>query len=980
MFNRIIRRIAFALALHLTAANAVAAVVEMPGLESPVQVTRDSDGIAHIQARNSHDLFFMQGYIHAGDRLFQMDLTRRQPSGTLAVLFGPSALGGDVLLRTLGLRRGAERSLEAVSQGTRDALDAYAAGVNRWVQDNPLPPEYGILASAFEPWTPLDSAVIAKAIAFSLSFDDEEPFRTEILGAYLATLGTQGAVLFNEDIFRSMPFDCASTIPDATGEFPFLAASDPDTVPNCVSDSARPKAGSSRSIDVSADTATADMSELRILARKASESFRRSDFIKSVLNTEDSTGSNEWGVTGKLGANGRPLVANDPHLALNTPSTFYPVHLMRPDFNVYGSSFAGVPLVVLGRNRHIHWGATTNPMDVSDTFFELLGLTAEGQFYTVFQGNPEPVQRIPEVFQFNDGQGGVAVAPPGPCGFCGAGVVIPAETLIVPRRNNGPIIALLDALPSPGGDPVPALSVQYTGFSGTRELDAFRLWNEARNLEDFKHGLQFFDFGSQNWIYGDVRGNIAYFAGAEAPIRVDLQAGAPAPGGVPGVFPEGLPIPPWFIRDGVTGVHEWQPATNHYPGQATPFEILGPGEMPQVVNPEKRYFVNANNDPAGTTLDNNPLNQLRVGGQGIYYLSPGYAGGFRAGTITLRLREIIKRAGEVTFADMQRIQADVTLLDARYFVPWIRKAWKRAGQSSTPELKALAADPELREAVRRLSKWNFTTPTGIREGYDAGDDPDNLPEPSQAEIDSSVAATIYSVWRGQAIRAIVDATLAELGLPGSGSTLAMTAMKNLFDNFDTRGGLGASGIDFFALPGVADPADRRDLKVLGALRAALDKLAGPDFAPAFAGSTNQDDYRWGRLHWIVFDHPFVPEFSVPPQLGEFPPPLGPQIPGISTDGGFGVVDASSHSARADEWDEFDFGGGPVRRYAAEPAPGKSGRSESIWAGGTSGVPFPGNPFYSNLLPRWLTNDAIVVQLSPGSSRPGAYTIRFVPAE
>ena len=987
MFNRILRRIAFALVLNLAAGIAAAGVAKLPGLESPVKVTRDSDGIAHIQAHNSHDLFFMQGYIHAGDRLFQMDVFRRQPSGTLAVLFGPSVLGGDVLLRTLGLRRGAERSLDALSQETRHALDAYAAGVNRWVQDNALPPEYGLLGSAFEPWTPLDSAVVAKAIAFGLSFDDEEPFRTEIFGAYFAALGTQGAVLFNEDVFRTMPFDCASTIPDATGKFPFLAASNPDTVPNCVSRSSKSEGRKDASasaaptaVENRSEAVAADMADLRALARKARESFGRSEFIKQVLETDGSTGSNEWGVTGKLGANGLSLVANDPHLALNTPSTFYPVHLMKPGFNVYGSSFAGVPMVVLGRNRHIHWGATTNPMDVSDTFFELLGLTPDGQFYTVFQGSFEPVQRIPEIFQFNNGQGGVSVAPPGPCDFCGAGVVIPAETLIVPRRNNGPIIALLGGLPSPGGDPVPALSVQYTGFSGTREMDAFRLWNEARNLDDFKHGLQFFDFGSQNWIYGDARGNVGYFASAEAPIRIDLQAGAPAPGGVAGVFPEGVPIPPWFIRDGVTGVHEWQPVVNAYPGQATPFEILGPDEMPQVVNPENRYFVNANNDPAGTTLDNNPLNQLRVGGQGIYYLNPGYASGFRAGTITLQLRRTIDSNGEVTFGDMQRIQADVTLLDARYFVPWIRKAWKRAAKSPTPELTALAADREIKEAVRRLARWDFSTPTGIPEGYDAGDDPDNLPEPSQREIDNSIAATIYSVWRGQAIRAIVDTTLAELGLPGGGSREAMTAMKNLFDNFDARGGLGASGIDFFALQGVTDPADRRDIKVLGALRSALDKLAGPDFAPAFGESKNQDDYRWGRLHWIVFDHPFVPEFSVPTQLGEFPAPLGPEIPGIPTDGGFNVVDASSHSARADEWDEFDFGGGPVRRYAAELAPGKGGRSESIWAGGTSGVPFPGNPFYSNLLPRWLVNDAIPVRLSPGAARPGGYTIKFVPAE
>ena len=978
----------------MAAEVANAGIVTMPGLGSPAIVTRDGDGIAHIQARNAHDLFFMQGYVHAQDRLFQMDLARRQPSGTLAVLFGPGSLGGDVEARTLGLRRAADRSLDALSSETRDALDAYADGVNRWVSEHAPPPEYGILGAAFEPWTPLDSVVVAKAIAFGLSFDLDTDL-TEAFGAYFATLGLQGAVLFTEDVFRAMPFDCAATVPDATGEFPFLRASPPDLVPNCVSDSSDQAGGlQTQARGTTAETtprvtagesgrdvaSVTDMSALRQMARAYGSKIRRSPFIKNVVDADGAIGSNEWGVAGELGANALSLIANDPHLSLNTPSRFYPVHLMRPGFNVYGSSFAGVPFIVLGHNRHVHWGATTNPMDVTDTFFELLGLTADGQFYTIFQGSPEPVERVPEVFRFNDGQGGTAAAPPGPCAFCGTDIVIPAETLIVPRRNNGPIIVLLDDLPTPGGDPVPALSVQYTGFSGTRELDTFRLWNEARDLRDFRVGLQFFDFGSQNWIYGDARGNIAYFASAEMPVRVDLQAGAPAPGGLPDVFPAGVPIPPWFIRDGVTGVHEWVAATNHYPGQATPYEILAPNEMPHAVNPKNGYFVNANNDPAGTTLDNNPLNQLRTGGQGIYYLNPGYATGFRAGTITLRLREIIRDEGTVSFDDMQRIQADVTLLDARYFVPVISRAWDRATGSTVPELQALAADPDLQEAASRLAQWDYSTPTGIREGYDAGDDPSNLPEPSQTEIEHSIAATIYSVWRGQAVRGIVDATLAEFQLPGPDSARAMTALKNLFDNFATRQGTGASGIDFFAMPGVDDPADRRDLKVLGALRAALDKLAGPDFAPAFAESTDQNDYRWGRLHWIVFDHPFVPAFGVPTQLGEFPAPLAPDIPGIPTDGGFGVVDASNHSARADEWDEFDYGGGPVRRFAAELARGTSTRAESVWPGGTSGLPVPGNPYYSNLLPRWLTNRTIVLELTPAGSRPGASTTVFVPAD
>ncbi len=144
--------------------------------------------------------------------------------------------------------------------------------------------------------------------------------------------------------------------------------------------------------------------------------------------------------------------------------------------------------------------------------------------------------------------------------------------------------------------------------------------------------------------------------------------------------------------------------------------------------------------------------------------------------------------------------------------------------------------------------------------------------------------------------------------------------------------------DFFAVPGIDDPADQRDFKLLLSLGNALDLLAGDAFAEAFAYSTDQHDYRWGKLHRIVFDHPFVDAFSIPSQpSGVFPQPV-PGLPGIPTDGGFNVVDASSHSARADSVNEFMFGSGPVRRFVSEPQNFFSRGTESIWAGGVSGVP------------------------------------------
>ena len=183
----------------------------------------------------------------------------------------------------------------------------------------------------------------------------------------------------------------------------------------------------------------------------------------------------------------------------------------------------------------------------------------------------------------------------------------------------------------------------------------------------------------------------------------------------------------------------------------------------------------------------------------------------------------------------------------------------------------------------------------------------------------------------------------------------MTALRNLLDQFLVTQGVGASGVNFFPVPGVVNANDRRDIVILQALTGALGLLAGSAFQPVFGNSTDQLDYRWGKLHRITFSHPLGPFFSIPTAGGAFPPPLGAAIPGIPTDGGFGAVDASNHDARAQTWAQFTFTNGPVNRFVAE-AERHGVRAESVWPGGTSGV--VGSPFYFNLLPLWLTNDTI----------------------
>jgi penicillin amidase len=648
-------------------------------------------------------------------------------------------------------------------------------------------------------------------------------------------------------------------------------------------------------------------------------------FLAQAADRSFTLGSNEWAISGRHTATGRPILANDPHLSLDAPSTFYPVALRGGRLDVQGEGFAGTPYVILGQNRRVAWGATTNPMDVTDTYVEQVrpDATSPSGLSTVYQGRLEHVVAVPETFRVNlrtaGQQDAIGTVPPGG--------QIPPATLVVPRRNNGPIVALDQAAGT-------ALSVQYTGFSATRELDTFRLMDQAGNLGDFKRALTYFDVGSQNWSYADVDGHIGYFTSAELPLREDLEAGT-----VHGA-------PPYFLRDG-TGGNEWLAATHHYPGQALPYEILPPQEMPQVVDPAAGYFVNANNDPAGSTLDNNPLNQLRPTG-GIYYLNVGYDG-FRAGRITEMIRAALAGGHRLTVQDVKDQQADVTLLDAEFFAPYLTSALTRAQTSGTPALRALAADPRVAEAAGRIGSWDRSTPTGTPDGFDASDMDGRLAPPSSAEVADSVAATIYAVWRGQFVKNVVDARIAPYGLPRPGGAEALKALKNLLLSFPDRGGVGASGVDFFAVPGVSDPADRRDILVLRSLSGALDLLAGPAFDAAFHGSTDQDGYRWGAVHRITFDAVLGGPWSIPANGG----------PGLPTDGGFSTVDAASHDIRADAANEFTFGSGPVRRFVAQPARGAM-RADSALPGGTSET--LGSPYYRNLLPRWLTNETYPVRL------------------
>ena len=893
-------------------------------LEQNGHVVRDGKGVLHVFASTEHDLLLLQGWCHAMDRLWQMDYYRRVASGTVAELIGAAGLPGDVQLRTIGLRRAAERSLLALTPATRAGLEAYAEGVNLWVQSHALPAEYGALElTQFEPWTAVDSVVISRLVTFLLSFEIDADATIQFL-TYVGTgagAGFDGAALYFEDVHRSAGFDPAATIPDAGGPPGVRGGSD-----------GRPSiAGGGRSFDASSiSRATRD------LAGRWLADLERVPLMRSLLDPERRAGSNEWAISGSLTASGRPLIGNDPHLDLGAPSSFVPTHLIGAGFNVTGEGFAGVPYVVLGHNDRIAWGTTNLLVDVTDTFAEVLvpDPASPSGLSTVHQGLLEPVIPIPESYRQNEPGDGI----PDNLTDVPSGPDAPPFTWIVPRRNQGPIVAFDPA----SGD---GISIQWTGFGATRELDAIRALDRARDLQQFKDALRNWDAGSQNFVYADVDGTIAYLTCGEVPLREDLAQGL-----VSG-------LPPFFIRDGLSG-NEWVVDSTPGKWKANAYELLDVDLLPHLVDPPNGWFVNANNDPTGFSRDNDPLNQLDPQGR-ILYLNYGFDTGFRAGRIQQLLAEKLA-LGPLTRADVEEMQADTVLPDAQWFVPHVIAALARAqGGGVDPVLAALGADPGVIEAVDRLGKWDFTTPTGVDEGYDASDVDGVTSPPTQAEIDASVAATLYALWRGRFLESTIDATLLQFALPVDSPSRELAGLRKLLEEWASTQGVGASGLDFFVVPGVASADDERDILILAAVRAALDLLAGPAFDAAFHQSTNQADYRWGRLHRIVFFHPLGDPFNVPPAGGAFPDPFDDLV-GIPVDGGFGSVDSTPHDARGNHSDAFLFDTGPARRLACQLDADRP-RGESCLPGGASGN--LGDPNHVSLLPDWLTNETYTAWLT-----------------
>jgi len=509
----------------------------VPGLDGQVKVVRDTHGIPQVYASSSDDLFFAQGYVHAQDRFWEMDVRRHVTAGRAAEMLGEPAASTDAFLRTLGWRRVAEQELPLLSAETRAALDAYAQGVNAYLKGKSpreLSFEYVILGLTnsgyeVEPWTPADSVAWLKAMSWDLRGNMQEEIQRSLISAEVGVERT-------ESLYPDFPF--ADHEPIVTQGAVVGGAFDQDAEPAAQPTPAPPIAA---------------MPALRRVLQAL-------DAVPPLIGPSGSgIGSNSWVVSGDRTSTGEPLLANDPHLGASLPGIWYQMGLhcapltAACPYEVAGYTFSGHPGVVIGHNADIAWGFTNLGPDVSDLYLEKV----EGDTYRV-GAEDKPLTSRREVIKVAGGED---------------------LTITVRSTEHGPLLSDVADLdedferygqvgvdaPAPEQSPARgdgyAVALQWTALDPGRTADAVLLLNQAADWQDFRAAAELFESPSQNMIYADTQGMIGYQAPGRIPVRATGDGRWPAPG--------------------------WDPA---YTWESyIPFEAL-----PSVTDPDDGYIVTAN--------------------------------------------------------------------------------------------------------------------------------------------------------------------------------------------------------------------------------------------------------------------------------------------------------------------------------------------------------------------------------------------------
>ncbi|TDQ80981.1 penicillin amidase [Dongia mobilis] len=436
--------------------------LQVPGLQAAVTIRRDDRGVPSVTAASSHDAYFTLGFLHAQDRLFQMDAMRRLGAGRLAEVIGPDVLAIDRRMRILGLHRSAEAQFRAASPALREALEAYAAGVNAQLgtRQGALPPEFRLLGYDPEPWHPVDSLIWGRLMALDLSANWEGELQNRRL----------------RDLLPAPLFD--------------------------------------------------------LLVDRPVVNAARSDWRQPI-----GLASNSWSVGPLLAGSGGAMLANDPHLGLGLPSTWYLARLTTPDWDWQGATAPGLPFIVIGSNGRVSWSFTTTHSDTQDLFVERLVAGQPDRYET--PDGPMPFSTREERIRVKD-----------------------AEDVVVTVRatRHGPVVSDVD----PAAETVLALA--WTALlPDDRTAEAILAINHAVDAAALEVALTDFHAPQQNIVFADQDGVTGMIAAGRVPVRRAPHANSR------------LPAPGW------TGAHDW-------------LGVLPFAELPQIRGGGDDIIVTANSD------------------------------------------------------------------------------------------------------------------------------------------------------------------------------------------------------------------------------------------------------------------------------------------------------------------------------------------------------------------------------------------------
>jgi penicillin amidase len=902
--------------------------LDLEGLRYPVHVVVDELGIPHILAESAEDAIFVQGWLHARDRWAQMELFRRSTGGTLGRVAGAVSepvLEDDIFFRLLGFQRLAREMYEAMDEASfeRRGLDAYAAGVNAQIAayrsgeaQIPWPFRPFLPASFYEDWQPWDGLTIVRFQQYDLGGRDgfSEIARTEAraLAAEVFAADSEDPALAARagllaDLQRFAPIDPTFQVPGFG-----------------VSRLSTPKRGGA------AESSSWRAPNLRALRTALGHAQRPLNALAPRFANPRGM-SNSWAVSGAHTTHGHPVLANDPHLGLESPTVFYQAHIVveprteadGPALDVYGVMFPGLPGALIGHNQHVAWGMTTASYDYVDAFEEqLVWVDGEDWPRVVHDGVEVELELYEETFEVG-----------------GGGNPLTTFTRTLPWvPNRGPLLVEIDGrdVTLPREDT--AISLQWRAFEPSNEVAAINGWMQATTVEEARAAAEaHWAVGTQNLLFADVDGDILTTGQSYIP-----QRPAAAMTWDPETNPEGYA--PFWVLSG-TGEHDWLE------------EPLPNASVPHALNPEVGFIVTANNDQVGVTADNDPLNDYA-------YIGYDYALGFRAGRIT-RLLEAAIEAGPMTTEAIAAIQEDHYSNMGEAFVPLLLSFLsdlleEYETEGSHPELTAIAdafADGATTAEVfyDLLSAWTLEAEDGL------------WGEPTEADRDAARATSAFNYWLTAIVQgAFFDELAAAPGL-GVGDSEMIRALHFLLTDpeaavtYDETTGESALWDDLGTTEVVESSAY---VLALGLF------TANEELTEAF-GTSDPDAWLCGQVHYRRFDHqiPDISDFAEgESSLYDWPQPDEGNGVGYPRPGDNHNVDAC-HGGTTNY--NYRCGGGAVLRFVVELDP-EGVRSWNAIPGGQ--VHDHDSPHFRDLLDEyWLDWQRFEVPFHPAQVAGAAET-------